>query len=259
MTLSAIRYPLFVLRCLILATALVPVLAAQGRNDRDATYTIDNVGYDGRFSFVRLRFDPIGGDAGFGGRPDLKWDHDYPRGERNLMKIISELTTVRPHLVKSNVLRIDDPELMKHPVAYMAEPGFLQMSEKEVAALRAYLLKGGFLIFDDFAGAHWMNFASQMRRVLPDARPIEIDVSHPIFDAFYRIESLEFGAPYGMPPRYLGIFQDNDPTKRLMAIVNYNNDIGEYWEWSDTGLIPIDLSNEAYKLGVNYIVYGLTR
>jgi hypothetical protein len=43
-----------------------------------------------------------------------------------------------------------------------------------------------------------------------------------------------------------------------MAIANYNGDIGEFWEWSDTGYAPIDLSNEAYKVGVNYMIYGLT-
>ena len=32
----------------------------------------------------------------------------------------------------------------------------------------------------------------------------------------------------------------------------------EYWEWSGEGFFPFDTSNEAYKLGVNYLIYGLT-
>ena len=55
------------------------------------------------------------------------------------------------------------------------------------------------------------------------------------------------------------MFEENDPTKRMLAIVNYNNDLSEYWEFSDTGMFPLDMSNEAYKLGVNYIIYALTR
>ena len=43
-----------------------------------------------------------------------------------------------------------------------------------------------------------------------------------------------------------------------MMIVNYNTDISQYWEWSGRGFRPIDETNEAYKLGVNYIIYGLT-
>ncbi len=41
-------------------------------------------------------------------------------------------------------------------------------------------------------------------------------------------------------------------------VANYNNDLGDLIEWSDEGWVPIALSNEAYKLMVNYIVYGLT-
>jgi hypothetical protein len=59
-------------------------------------------------------------------------------------------------------------------------------------------------------------------------------------------------------PTYLGVFEDNDPSKRLMMIVNYNQDVSEYWEWSDTNINPIDLNNEAYKLGVDYVIYGMT-
>ena len=45
----------------------------------------------------------------------------------------------------------------------------------------------------------------------------------------------------------------------MMAILNHNNDLAEYWEWSGTGMFPVDVTNEAYKLAINYIVYGLTR
>ena len=54
------------------------------------------------------------------------------------------------------------------------------------------------------------------------------------------------------------MFDDNDPSKRLMVVVNYNQDLAEYWEFSDTGYVPVDLSNEAYKFGVNYVMYAMT-
>jgi hypothetical protein len=80
-----------------------------------------------------------------------------------------------------------------------------------------------------------------------------------VFDSFFRIEPLKVIPPYGpRNPQWYGIFEDNDPTKRLMVVFNFNNDIAEYWEYSDQGYYPIELSNEAYKLGVNYIVYGHT-
>jgi hypothetical protein len=59
-------------------------------------------------------------------------------------------------------------------------------------------------------------------------------------------------------PVFYGVFEDNDPKKRLLVIANHNNDLGEYWEYSATGLVPVDLSNEAYKFGVNYVIYSMT-
>jgi hypothetical protein len=220
-----------------------------------------NVPYDGRFTFARIKFtSALGGDFGFRGR-DLPWSHDYPRGERHFTRILAELTTLRPRIDESNIFALDDPELLKFPVAYLCEPGFWTPSEKEVEGLRTYLLKGGFLIFDDFLHSQWFNFETQIRRVLPGANLVRLTPEHPIFDSFYRIGSLDYNHPlFDQPPsEFWGIFEDNDPSRRLMVIVNYNNDIGEYWEFSDTGMFPIDLSNTAYKLGVNYVVYALTR
>lgn len=250
--------------CLTIVALVALPLSAQTIRERVRSLVTPEPGYDapydGRFTFARIRFTPLGGDGGFGRGRDLKWDHDYPRAERNFVKILSEVSILRPYMEGSNVLTLDDPNLFKYPIAYLCEPGFWTLTPAETAAMRAYLLKGGFVIVDDFAGNHWYNFAMQMRAVLPEARMVELDVSHPIFDSFYRIESLEFTHPnFGLRSQFFGIFEDNDPAKRLMMIINYNNDIGDYWEWSDAGYLPIDLSNQAYKLGVNYIMYAMTR
>ncbi len=242
-----------------LAASTASPVAAQSRGATD--YSEWNTPYDGRFTFVRLRFNPLPGFSGGGGffGGDLKWDHDYPRAERNFMKMMDELTYLEPYLGGGNILALDDPELFKYPVAYMCEPGFWTLTEAEAENLRAYLLKGGFLIFDDFVGYQWYNFAERILQVLPDARLVELDVSHPIFHSFFDIDALDHTHPYFRAKSvFYGIFEDNDPEKRLMVIVNYNNDIGESWEWSDTGFIPIALTNEAYKLGVNYVVYSMT-
>ena len=232
---------------------------AQDRFGRASEEVPPNPAYDGRFTFVRIRYDQ-GSAGGFDFRRDIKWAHDYPRGERHFTKLLSELSSVNTRTEESVVLALNDPELFRYPVAYMAEPGFWSPNEGEVAGMRAYLQKGGFFIFDDFRGPHWYNFEAQFRRVMPEARLVRLSVDHPIFDSFYKIATLESPDPiYGAQPEYYGVFEDNDPTKRLMVIVNYNQDLSEYWEWSDVGYFQIDLSNEAYKLGVNYIVYALSR
>ena len=248
-------------RGLLLALALLVTsgaltLSAQRfgrRGGRPEEIAVSKLPYDGRFTFARIRF-PMTEDA----YNDVKWAHDYPRGERHFMEILREVTSMRPTRGGGTVVDLSDPDFFKYPVAYLCEPGFWAPSEEDVVALRTYLQKGGFLIIDDFVDQHWYNFEQQMRRVLPNNRLVPLDASHPIFDSFFRIESLEYRHPqFGRQSQFLGIFEDDDPSKRLMAIINYNNDIGDYWEFSDEGMFPVDLSNRAYKLGVNYVVYGV--
>lgn len=130
----------------------------------------------------------------------------------------------------------------------------------DTRALHDYIAKGGFVIFDDFRGGYdWENFRASMQRVLPGEVPMELALTHPIFHSFFEITTLEFHQAYDRgEPRFYGYFEKNDPNKPLQMIVNFNNDVSEYWEFSDTGFAPIDLSNEAYKLGVNYVVYAMT-
>lgn len=238
---------------------LLPILAvgAQrgfGRRGRSPGMTPNaNVAYDGKFTFVRVKFEPLGGSW------DLKWDHDYPRAENHFMKMLDELTSVRPQLEGSNILTFDDPEIFKYPVAYVSEPGFWTMNEEELLGVRDFVHKGGFLIFDDFTGEHWGNFEMRWREAFPNLKLQELDLSHPVFDSFFTIESLEMQHPMnGSKAIFVGAFEDNDPTKRLLMIANYNNDIGDYMEFSDEGFLPISLTNEAYKLAVNYVIYAMT-
>jgi hypothetical protein len=225
-------------------------------------YVVKNFPYDGRFTFLRIRFTPRPGFLGyFEGHPDVKWDHDFPRAETHFMKIIQELTSLDPVQGGGNILSFEEPDVFKYPVAYMCEPGFWAPNDAEVAGMRAYLLKGGFLILDDFFGQRTMeNLETQMHRVIPDGRFMRLTGKEPIFDAFFRVDSLEDHALGGRrgPPEFWGLFEDNDSTKRLMVVANYNNDIGESWEWSDTGVFPVDVTSTSYKLGVNYLMYSMT-
>ncbi len=220
-----------------------------------------NAGTDGRFVFVRLKY-AAGFEGGFGGRGPA-WSHDYPDGEVHFTRILEELTFLRVRTDGSNILSLEDPELFNYPIAYMAEPGFWAVSDTEAANFRQYLLKGGFAIFDDFRGYDWNNLQDQMRRVLPEAQWLQLDGTSSVFHSFFEIDNPETLAPpsiydQNLVPTYWGLFEGNNPAGRLMVIANVNNDMSEYWEFSDTGLFVVDLANEAYKFGVNYVMYGMT-
>jgi hypothetical protein len=225
---------------------------------------VPRVQYDGRFTFARLRF--THGPAGFYYRGLPAWAHGYPTAERNLSRILSEISALDVRVDESVAVAMDDPQLFKYPVAYMTEAGFWRLTPAETAGLRAYLQKGGFVVFDDFrddffrGGGGWPNFEANMAQVIPGARFVDLEASHPIFHSFFEINSFDIVPQFydrGRPV-FRGLFENNDPSKRLMAIINFNTDVSNFWEFSATGFKPVDESNQAYKLGVNYVMYGLT-
>ena len=227
---------------------------------------IHNVPYDGQFTFVRVQYDTTPGGYWAGNRPS--WVHGYPLAEENLMRIMNDLSFFNARTSDVNVLSLEDPELFKYPMAYIIEVGWWTLTDAGAAALRAYIQKGGFVIVDDFKTIGWRGngtggwgpFEANMNRVFPGVRFFDMAMSHPIFHSFFEINTLEdFPQAYNSGrPIFKGVYEDNDPRKRLVMIVNYNTDISQFWEWSGRGLRPVDETNEAYKLGVNYLFYGMT-
>ena len=240
---------------LLLLLAVLPLLAAgQGRR-RQSRISQTTVDYNSHFAFTRIRY---GARMGFRASG---WEHDYPTADRNFSAIVDYISNVRVRLDGSNILDLDDERIFENPIIYMSEPGYWTTNDEEAKPLGAYLLKGGFIMFDDFEGdADWRNLVVQMRRALPEHYFIPLTVEHPIFHSFFDIKTLNIPHPM-MPdikPGFFGMFEKNDPSRRMMAIANYNNDIGDYWEWSAEGLYGRGPTDDAYRVGVNYIVYAMT-
>src|SRR3954451_17524504 len=159
-----------------------------------ASEPLPNTPYDGRFMFVRVRYDPAPGGFWPGRRPS--WIHGYPLAERNLMKIMNEVSLLDAH-EDVNTVTLDDPELFKYPIAYIIEVGWWTATDREIAGLRAYLQKGGFLFVDDFKppgwrgpGGGWEPFAKTMRRVLPDVQFLDMEAADPVFHSFFEINGI---------------------------------------------------------------------
>jgi hypothetical protein len=216
--------------------------------------------YDGAWTFVRIQ--TAGGYGGFR-RGGGGWSHDYPAADINMSTIVRELTHVdsRERAMGGNVLTFDDPRLMQYPFAYVSEPDEWRVTESEAAGLREYLLKGGFVIFDDFFDYEMENLHRQMRYVFPELSYMRLDGSEEIWDSFYRLDApniyLRGPNKYGTP-EFWGLFEENDRSKRMLSIANAQADIGDLWEWAAEGWYPVDPTNDAFKMGVNYIVYSLT-
>jgi hypothetical protein len=235
--------------------SLSGAVAQRGGGLLSSRAQFENVPYNGKFTFTRLRYSGGGSGRGWSNA----WNHDYPQADMHLPLILEALTALSPNLHVSNILDLEDPEIFRHPILYMWEPGFWRISETGAANLRDYMLKGGFVVFDDFEAEQWINFEAQFRRALPDAEFIKLDTSHPMFHAFFDMHVLNLPHPsVRVEPAFFGVFENHDPSGRMMALVCFNSDVAEYWEWSDRGLFPVDTTNDAYKLGINFVIYALT-
>jgi hypothetical protein len=245
-------------RVRLLSVFLIGAAASAGAG---AVVQSGDPGYNGRFTFTRIRYGYDGemGRSRRGG--GSAWAHDWPDADRNMQLILKEVTVMDVNLERSNVFDLEDPAIFQHPVIYISEPGSWAVSDVGAENLRTFLMKGGFLILDDFedTGYQWPNVQEQLRRVLPDGEIVELPFTHKVFDSFFHMDKIDVPHPLvRVEPIYLGIFEDNDPTKRLMVMLNLNSDLAEYWEYAGTGYFPMDLTNDAWRLGVNYIIYGLT-
>lgn len=233
----------------VIAAALLALpLGAAGQFRRQSQQRLATVDYNSHFAFTRIRY------------RNNSWNHDYPNGDTNFSAILEYITNMRVRLDGTNVFDLDDEGIFENPILYVSEPGFWTTSASQAENLGKYLLKGGFIIFDDFEGDYqWQNMATQMARALPDHHWITLTVDHPIFHSFFDIRKLDVPHPLvNVIPSYRALFENNDPSRRMIALANWNNDLAEYWEWSAEGLFNPDPTNDAYRLGVNYIVYAMT-
>ncbi len=222
-----------------------------------------------QWRFVRIRYhystENTTVSQDFYGEP---WAIDAPAAEQNLSRRVKTATTIE--VEDPLTLTLDDPRLFTYPWIYMVEPGNLKFTDKDVSILRDFLLRGGTLTFDDFHGPpEWDHMAAEMKRVFPDREIVEMPKGHPIFSCFYKLDGYPQVAGLGsfMAGRswekggYIAhlrtILDDNG---RSMVFINWNTDMGDGWEWSNAEEFPgyIKYTTQAYRMGINEVVYALT-
>jgi hypothetical protein len=198
------------------------------------------------------------------------WTMDYPRSDRHLLEGVRRLTRIDTRSVEQVVSLDGTDEIYNYPVLYGVEVGHWRLEERHARQLREYLLRGGFLMVDDFHGAEeWSVFTSSMNRVFPDRPIVEIPNSDPIFHVLYDLDErfqvpgaqyFETGLIYekgesGKVPHWRGIYDDKG---RLMVAICHNMDLGDAWEHSDEPRYLEKWASLAYRIAMNYFIYDLT-
>jgi hypothetical protein len=211
------------------------------------------------------------------GGDDLNWTIDYPRSDRHLLQGIRRLTRIDVRSVEQVVELDGSGEVNNWPMLYAVEVGHWALPDDQAAQLREFLLRGGFLMVDDFHGdqpyhnvvSEWQVFVASMKKVFPDRPIVDIQNSDQIFHTVYDLDdrfqvpgwqyhfsgrTYEAGAT-GMTPHWRGIYDDKG---RVMIAICHNMDLGDAWEWSDDPRYPEKYARLAYQVAVNYFIYDLT-
>jgi len=227
------------------------------------------------FTWIRGRYQNYPGGRGWRGG---WWDTDWPEAEENFMRGVRRYTNIDAHTDHIKALDLTDPALFEHIFLYInmkrvpigttrSGPDF---RPDEIEALREFMFRGGFVMLDDFWGeAHWQDFLVEIGKIFPDRELVELTTDHPIFHMFYDVEEIaqvpgravtwDRGGFTLDDPRYpptVHAILDDDG--RVMLVANFNTDLGDGWEHTFDEYFPTYYTNEAYKIGINYLIYAFT-
>lgn len=213
------------------------------------------------FTFARLRYDaaPRPANGGRGG-----WTTDLPDADLNLSYRLQQLTSLRVD-PNARLVRPTDPDLFSFPFLFAAAPGAMGLTADEIAALRRYLLNGGFLLMTDYWGdVDEANVERLFRAILPEHRFEELPIEHPLYRTVLNIRekaavpNIRMGLKIpGTQVHHRVIF---DAKGRLMVMGLHNSDDSDGWEREGENHEYFEQYAEkiAYPLAINIIVYVMT-
>jgi hypothetical protein len=223
------------------------------------------------FTFARLCY-PF--------RRGLRWTAGYTETELNFFWRLHQLTSVQVNPFPV-IIDIDAGQLRHHPFLYVSEPSNMDISDEQARVLREYMLKGGFILMDDFLGGkEWKVFAPTFKKILPDRGFTELKPDHPAFYSVFDLsqppqvhsnvywEEMRRQGRTNMhneirPDAAQPIFRAvHDDRGRMVMLICLNNDLGDGWEQEQEQSDPWYFSNvsekHAYPLGINIVFYALT-
>jgi hypothetical protein len=219
------------------------------------------------FHFLRMEYKDLFGRGGF--RRGW-WMQDWPAAEIHFAQGVRRLTRI--DIGDGRHLMLTDGRIFDYPWLYATQVGYWDLSKAETDRLREYLLRGGFLVVDDFYGSQeWEVFREAMERALPGREIVEIGDDDAVMRVLYEIHErvqipglrhlriasggrTVIQAQAG-PPHWRAIYDDRG---RMLVAINFNMDVGDAWEHADLPQYPERMTGLAYRFGINYMIYAMT-
>jgi hypothetical protein len=225
---------------------------------------------EAEFHMARMVYSDGGGARGRGrfGFSRGWWAIDYPQAEYHFTRGVRRLSNIEVAEDSQHVHLLDD-DLYDYPWLFVQQigQGYWQPSPEESERLREYLLRGGFLVIDDFHGNDWPVVVNALGRVLPGYPIVTLTPEDGIFHALYDLDQTtqipgdrhlfcgQTEARLEGPQKWAGVY---DEEGRLMVAINFNMDMGDAWEHADDPCYPEPMTALAYRFGLNYVIYAMT-
>lgn len=234
------------------------------------------------FQWIRGQYtNHVGGSRGGYGmrRRGGWWDTDYPDSDENFLRGVQRYTNIDTNPRNHEFIEIIDPRLFENIFLYMnwkrvpigssfSGPNF---SPEEIEALREFMFRGGFVMVDDFWGQpHLDDMFMEIGKIFPEREIIKLNNTHEIFHVFFDIDEVaqvpgrmvtwDFGGFMNLddpsyPPEVYAVLDDDG---RVMMVANYNTDLGDGWEHTFYKGYPTKATNDAYKIGINFLMYAFS-
>jgi hypothetical protein len=222
------------------------------------------------FTFCRLRYERTRRQRKSG------WWDDYPASDFNFLSRFQELTKVTISRWSNGdpgfaQITLQDRDLFHCPFLKMQNAANYDFTSEEIATLRRYFLKGGFLWEDDnWTDGDWEYIRQNLVRILPEYPIVEIKPGDPLLSVLYQVSEIpqipsieswrrsggqadEFGSG---PPHLYAIFSEQG---RMMVLVSLNCDTSDSWEREGDNPQYFDrFSPAGYALGVNVAVWVMS-
>jgi hypothetical protein len=251
---------------LMAALLLLGAQVPQGGNiEMDGqTFSPEDSREKAEWTFARFHYD-LGYE--FGRYGFQRWAADWPKADRQLISGVRRLSRLQTRSTE-HIVDANSDDLYEWPWIYVEDPGAWSLSEAQAARLREFLMRGGFMMIDDSHGdAEWQVALRGLNMILP-GRPIEDlpdndEIFHIAYDLDDRVQvpgtryvwgHWEYG-PDSAIPKWRAIRDDKG---RILVAICHNSDVGDAWEWADSAAYPEHAASVAYRIAVNYILYGMT-
>ncbi len=231
------------------------------------------------FHFIRVEYTDLPryhrrwGYASRGATGEGWWIVDWPDADDHFTLGVQRLTRVEAGDPRH--LRLTDDRLFDYPWIYATQTGWWGLTDSETARLREYLLRGGFVVVDDFWGPdQWEVFRQTMHRVLPEEPITDIGKTDSVMHVLYDIEEKDLTfipgtrhlrmspsgqvvvrQPEGTAPAWRAL---SDGSNHMVVAVNFDTDVGDAWEYADAPEYPAAMTTLAYRYGINYLIYSMT-